>query len=174
MSSDSIATPAKPGLKERAAHEFKQYAIISAYLAVLFSAVAAYTMLLNRHNDVEDASLTIGFALINALVLGKVILIGEMMGLGKRAEGQPLYQSILIKSVLFGVLIFAFHIVEEVVKRIIHHEPAGTVLHETSLELLAARSIIVLVALVPLFAWREIDRALGDTKLWNLLRQSHS
>ena len=173
MSSDSsVAAAAKPGFKQRAAHEFKQYLIISAYLAILFGAMIVYTNLINRHNDV-DTPLTFGFALINALVLGKVILVGEMLHLGRRFERHPLYQSILIKSLLFGLLLFAFHIVEEVVKRLIHHEPAGTVLHETNLEVLGARSIIVLVALVPLFMFREIDRVLGESRLRTLLLQRH-
>lgn len=162
--------PTKPTRKQHLARELKDYAWITAYLAVLFCAVTAYTMLLVRRYD--DASpLNFSFAFINALVLGKVILIGEMMHLGRRTEARPLYQTILLKSLLFGLFIFAFHLVEEFIKRLIHHEPAGTILHGLSLEQLAARSIIILVALVPLFAFRELNRVLGESRVQTLLTQ---
>ena len=60
------------------------------------------------------------FALINALVITKVIMIGEYAKLGKRHENKPLPISALWKALLFGLLVFAFHIVQEVIKRLIH------------------------------------------------------
>jgi len=170
MATAPIPTPGKPARTQHLAHELKDYAWITAYLAVLFCAVTAYTMLLVRRYD-DTSSLNFSFALINALVLGKVVLIGEMMHLGRRTEARPLYQTIVLKSLLFGVFIFAFHIVEEFIKRLFHHEPVWTVLHRLSLEQLAARSIIILVALVPLFAFRELNRVLGESRLQTLLTQ---
>jgi hypothetical protein len=158
------AESAKPGFKKRAENELKDFLIISAYLATLFCAVASYTMLLLRQHD-ESSTLNYTFALINALVIGKVILIGEMMHLGRRAETRPLYQSVILKSIVYGLFIFAFHLLEEFIKRLIHHQPAGTVLHEMELEQLIARSIVILCALVPLFAFRELSRVLGEGKL---------
>jgi Na+-driven multidrug efflux pump len=127
-------------------------------------------MLLARHYE-GTTTLNFTFALINALVIGKIILIGQMFHLGRRAETLPVYQSALLKSLLFGILIFLFHLVEEFIKRIIHHEPAGAVLERLDVEQLVARSIIVLVALVPLFAFRELSRVLGQSRLRTLLTQ---
>jgi len=159
--------PAKPSIKQRAANELKDYAIISTYLAVLFCAFTTYTiLLLRKYNDTDTLNYT--FAIINALVIGKVILIGEMMKLGRRAETRPLYQSVLLKSLLFGLFVFAFHLLEEFIKRLIHHQPAGTVLHEIEMQQLIARSIIILLALLPLFAFRELHRILGGDKLHDL------
>lgn len=152
----------------RAAHELKDYAIVSTYLAVLFCAVAAYTALLLRRYDVSTDTLSYTFAIINALVIGKVILIGEMLHLGRRVETRPLYQSVLLKSFLFGLLVFAFHILEEFIKRLIHHKPAGTVLDEMEVKQMLARSIIILCAFLPLFAFRELRRVLGEEKLYAL------
>ncbi len=166
----SGATPARPSRTQRITHELKDYFAISAYLAVLFCAMAAYTMLLARQFD-DVSPLNFTFALINALVIGKVILLGEMLHLGRRAETLPLYQSALIKALLFGILIFLFHLIEEFIKRLIHHEPTGTVLERLDLEQLAARSIIILIALVPLFAFRELSRVLGESRLHALFTQ---
>jgi hypothetical protein len=166
--SAKAASTAKPGFKQKAANELIDFAFIALYLAVLFCALATYTMLLLRKYDVSNSALTYTFAIINALVIGKVILIGEMMKLGTRAEGRPLWQSVLLKSVIFGLFVFAFHILEEVVKRLIHHEPAGTVLHQFNLEELFARSIIIFIAFIPLFAFRELHRVLGEEKMHNI------
>ena len=159
MTTDAAA----PGFKQRAARELKDYAIISAYLAVLFCAISTYTALLLRKYDVDTWNYA--FALINALVIGKVILIGDMMHIGRRAETRPLYQTVILKSIAFGLFIFAFHLLEEFVKRLIHHEPPGTVLHEIELTQLISRAIVILCALMPLFAFRELPRYLGEGKL---------
>lgn len=163
MTTDAAA----PGFKQRVAHELKDYAAISAYLAVLFCAIVTYTDLLLRKYDAETWNFS--FAILNALIIGKVILIGEMMRLGRRVEARPLYQAVFLKSVIFSLLIFLFHLIEEFVKRLIHHQPAGTVLHNLDYEELLARCIIIFCALVPLFAFRELGRVLGKEKLHSLL-----
>ena len=166
-STNASVTAPKPSIKQRAKRELKDYAIVSGYLAILFCAVTAYSSLLLRKYD-ENSTLNYTFAIINALVIGKVILIGEMMNLGKRAETRPLYQSVLLKSVIFGLFVFAFHLLEEFVKRLYHHEPFGTVLHEIEWEQLLARTIIILCAFIPLFAFRELRRVLGEEKLYEM------
>ena len=165
MSEDS----GKPGFKQKAKHEFVEFLIIAAYLAFFFCALVTYTMLLLKKYDLNSA-LNYGFAVVNALVIGKVILIGEMMHLGRGSERRPLWQSVLYKSVVFGVLVFAFHLLEEFVKRLIHGEPAGTVWHELHVEDVLARTLVIFCASVPLFAFRELRRVLGEEKMYSLLR----
>ena len=58
--------------------------------------------------------------MINALVITKVVMIGEYAKLGKGHEDKPLFVSAIWKAFVFGLLVFAFHIVEEVIKRLIH------------------------------------------------------
>jgi hypothetical protein len=161
--------PAAPGFKQKAAREFKEYLWISAYLAFFFCALTTYTMLLLRKYDVDDY-LNYSLAIINALVIGKVILIAQMAHLGRGSEARPLYQTVLYKSFIFGVVVFAFHIVEEFVKRVIHGRPFGTVWQETRWEDLVARTIIVFCAFIPLFGFMELRRVLGEERLYLLLR----
>jgi hypothetical protein len=156
-----------PGFKEKATRELRDFLAISFYLGFFFCALSAYAMVLLRKYDVDYLNYT--FALINALVIAKVILIGEMLHLGKKWEGKPLYLCVLYKSFVFGVLVFAFHLVEEFVKRIIHHDPAGTVLHNLKLDEILVRSLVIFCAFVPLFAFREISRVLGEENLHALL-----
>ena len=58
-----------------------------------------------------------GFAIVNALIFGKVILIAEDFSFAEWfREQRPIY-AILAKSVAFTLLLLGFYIVEEVVVR---------------------------------------------------------
>ena len=107
-----------PDRKEKIKHEFREMLELFLYLAFFFCALAIYDMLLLKQYNVEY--LTIAFALINAAVITKVIMIGEYAKLGKRYEYKALLVSAVWKAFVFGLLVFAFHIVEEVIKRLIH------------------------------------------------------
>jgi hypothetical protein len=163
--------PSAPGFKQRVKHEMKDYIEITIYLAVLFCTIVAYTNLVSSQDGVDPLNYT--FAIVNALVIAKVILIGEMVHLGRNVESRPLYQSVLLKSLIFAALVFLFHFVEEFVKRVYHHLPAGTVLREIDYEVLLARTIIILCAFIPLFAFRELRRVLGEEKLYTLFTRAH-
>jgi hypothetical protein len=155
--------PAAPGFKQKAEHELKDFALISFYLAFFFCALSTYSMLLLRKYEINY--LNYSFAIINALIIAKIILIGEMAHLGRKGETKPLYQSVLYKSFVFGVLVFAFHFLEEFVKRLIHGKPFGTVWLEINVDDLLGRSLVIFCAFVPLFAFRELGRVMGEDKL---------
>jgi hypothetical protein len=171
MASNIPAAPTVPAAHPRvhkAVHELKDFAAISIYLAFFFCALATYTMVLLKKYDVSYINYS--FAIINALVIAKVLLIGDMAHLGRKSETRPLYQTVLYKSVVFTLLVVAFHFVEEVVKRIIHHEPSGTVLHNTNWDDLAAKSLIIFAVFIPLFAFRELRRVMGEDTFYALFR----
>jgi hypothetical protein len=163
----TIKDPSAPGFKQKAARELKEFLIIAAYLAFFLCALITYTNLLLKKHDLNV--LNYSFAIINALIVAKIILIGQMMHFGRSAEARPLYQTVLYKSFVFGLLVFAFHILEEFIKRLIHHESNGTVLHNLHLDDLTARSIIIFCAFLPLFAFIEIRRIIGEEKFYALL-----
>ena len=75
---------AHPGRKEKIKHELKEMLTLCSYLAFFFCAIAIYDMLLLKQYNVEYW--TIAFALINAMVITKVIMIGEYAKLEQRSE----------------------------------------------------------------------------------------
>jgi hypothetical protein len=154
------------GFKQKAKSELKEFAFISLYLAFVLCAISTYTMLVLRKYDVSYW--TYGAAIINALIVAKIILIGRMAHLGRELEARPLYQSVLYKSFVFGVLLFVFHIVEEVIKRLVHHHSVAGVIRDIDLDQMMARTIIVICAFIPLFAWTELGRVMGEEKLHTL------
>src|SRR5664279_3308488 len=108
----------KAELKEKAKHEAKELVYVFLYLAFFFCALATYSTLLLKEYEVPYWNYA--FALINALVIAKVILIGQMMHLGEKYEARPLLLSALWKAFLYSLFALAFHFVEELVKRLIH------------------------------------------------------
>lgn len=161
----------KGGLKQKAVHEFIQFIGILLYLAFFFCAVTTYRMLLL--SDFRDSYVGYSFSLINALVVAKVILIGEYGHLGKRLENKPLLVSSIYKAVLFSLLTFAFHIAEEGTKRLLHGELAASAFLDIHFKVLLARSLVVFCTFIPLFAFRELRRVQGENK-FNELFFHHS
>src|SRR5208282_3752794 len=149
-----------PNLKRKAAHEFQELAAIFLYLAFFFCALATYSMLLLDRFHISY--FTYGAALINALVIAKVILIGEYAHLGKKHEAKPLLPAAIHKAFLFTLLVFAFHVVEEVIRLLIHRKNMATALHEIRIDDLLGRSLVVFCTFIPLFAFRELQRVLGE------------
>jgi hypothetical protein len=162
--------PTAPGFKQKAVHELKDFTLISLYLALFFCALSTYTMLLLRKYEIDYLNYT--FAIVNALIIAKIILIGEWARLGRKVEAQRLYLTVLYKAVVFGLLVFAFHFLEEFVKRLIHGLPAGTVVHDINFDDLIGRSIVLFCAFVPLFAFRELGRVMGEDRLHALFFKS--
>ena len=105
--------------------------------------------------------------MINALVVVKVILLGEYGHLGNRLENKPLLVSSIYKAVLFSLLTFAFHIAEEGTKRLLHGEPAASAFLDIHIKALLARSLVVFCTFIPLFAFRELRRVLAKTSSMN-------
>jgi hypothetical protein len=162
--------PAAPGFKQKAERELKDFAWITLYLAFFFCALSTYAMVVLRKYEINY--LNYSLAIINALIVAKIILIGEMAHLGTKAEARPLYQSVLYKSIVFGLLVFAFHLVEEFIKRLIHGLPCGAVWRELHLDEVIGRSLIIFCAFVPLFAFRELGRVMGEDKFHALFFKS--
>jgi hypothetical protein len=153
-------------LKQKAIHEFEEFVGISLYLTFFLSAMVTYRLLLLH--DFHDSLLDYGLALVNALVVAKVILIGEYSHLGKKYEDRPLLLSSFYKAFLFGLLVFAFHIVEEAIKRFLHGGNIGGAFHDLRIDVMLCRSIVVFCTFIPFFAFRELRRVLGEAQFNNL------
>jgi len=147
-------------LKQKAIHEFEEFVGICLYLAFFFFAIATYRMILLH--DFHDSSFNYGFALVNALVIGKVILIGEYSHLGKKYETRSILLSSLYKSLLFGLLVLGFHIVEEAVKRLLHGGDIAGVFRDMRIDDMLCRTLVVFCTFIPFFAFRELRRLLGE------------
>src|SRR5450631_4447277 len=146
--------------KQKAKHELKELVMIFLYLAFFFCALVTYSMLLL--NEYHVKYLNYAFALINALVITKVVMIGEYAHVGKRGETKALFLSAIWKAFIFTLLVFAFHVVEEVIKRLIHGDAMAEASRNIRIDELAGRCIVVFCVFIPFFAFREFRRVMGE------------
>jgi hypothetical protein len=164
--------PASKGsVKQRLEHEMKEYLVIAAYLAAFFLSFTTYRKLVLAEYHV--GYFAYGWALMEAMILAKVILIGQVMHLGDRFRDRPLIVSTLWKSIVFSLLVALFVVLEHVVAALLHHRSIASEFQLTGgqgYEMLA-RVQLMLVAFVPFFAFREISVVLGEGKLLELFFQ---
>lgn len=162
---------AKPSLKERALDELKTYWVITLYLWLFLGSFAAYRKLILAETGVTYVHF--GLALVQALIIAKVVLIGRLFGFSRRFEDGPLIWPVLYKSVLFALLVMGFGVVEHLVEGWIHHKGAPPLdgLREIAAigaDEIAARMLTLSVAFVPFFGFCELGRVLGMGKLADL------
>ena len=93
-------------LKTGAIDETRKLFGIFIYLWVLLSLFSFHKMLiLNEESLIYNQ----GFALINALALAKVVLVGEFFHVGDNLKNRPLIYPIMFKSAVFAVILICFH-----------------------------------------------------------------
>lgn len=157
---------ANPTLKQRAIEEFKTYLIIAFYLWLFLGSFTIYRRLVIA--ETGSAYLHYGIAVVESLVIAKVILVGRLFGFSRRFEDKPLIYPVIYKSVLFGVLVVLFGAVERLVEGLMHKEGMlGGIrrIAELGSDEFAARTLILIVAFVPFFAFGEVGRVLGMSRL---------
>ena len=157
-------------LQKKAIHEFQQFVGIFLYLAFYFCSITTYRVLLLK--EFHALYFNYSFALVNAFVFAKVILIGEYAHLGRKCEAKPLLLSSVYKAFFFSLLIISFHYLGEGIKRAVHGANITGAFYEMSLDLLLARSLLIFATFIPFFAFRELRRVLGEDTFRNLFFRS--
>ena len=159
----------RSGVKEKLIHEVKEMLVIFLYLALFFSAFTTYRLLVMKEMGISYFHY--GFALIKALVLAKVILLGQYARVVKIFNDRPLIVPTLYKVILFSLFALAFEVLERVIGGFFHGKDLLASLQEimsAGWDELLARTLVLLVAFVPFFAFGEIARVLGEGSLSEL------
>jgi hypothetical protein len=163
------AEPPKPTLTERVLAEAKKFAGIFTYLWVVFIVLLLHEWIVLSQNHIGFGFY--GVAAINALILAKIMLVAEHFGFAEKLKEKPLIYPIAYKTIAFTTLLFAAYIVEAMLvgwfqgKGFLASVPSlgGSVLSGLALWL------IFCVALLPYFAFKEMERAVGADLLRTLL-----
>jgi len=153
-------------LKQRAYREFKEFLIIALYLYVVFSLFIVYkSMILNEENISYMAH---GVALINALAFAKVVLIGEALHIGERANERPLIYPTLLKSALFSILLVVCKILEDAGVGRYHGKSFAESIADFAggnWKGILTYTALMFVLFIPFFGFTELRRVLGEGKL---------
>ncbi len=159
-------------LKQKVARETKEFVAVYVYLVLLIGAFTVYRWLLMEEYHV--GYFVFGYALVEALILAKVILIGEALGIGERFADKPLIFPTLYKTMLFALCVLVLAIIERLITGSFHRENVTGIFQEVirgRYELLA-RVLMMFVAFIPFFAFGETMRVLREVKLFDLFFRS--
>jgi len=165
----AAAAPQKPSLKDRALDELRHYVVITLYLWLLFAVFSLYKRMILQENGISVWGQT--FAIVNALIFGKVILIAQALHLEAGLRKYPRIWIVLGNSFLFMVVLIVFHIIEDAIKAWFQGEPLATGVHDFGGGTLAGfltLGAIMFVALVPFFGIQEVAHAVGAGALRDL------
>lgn len=157
-------------LAKKLTHELKTMGLYAAFFGVWFLAA----MLLKRLVLAEYA---IGFfnlsaALIGALVLAKVVLVMEHVPLTRRLRGRPAYESVIARTVLYGLGVLLVLLIEKAFE--VRHERGGfvasllNVLHHEDMPHVLAAALSTTGALLVFNAQSVIRAHLGEFGLARL------
>src|SRR6516164_4019447 len=155
--------------KQKITHEFKEFLIVFLFLAPFFLSFEGFKISLLH--EPGNSLFKYGLALLNALVLSKVILIGELVGLGKKSEHKPLIISTIHKAGMFTLLYVIFRMLEHGIHGLFHGETFLGALHSVAIAdkgVILARALTVFFAFIPLFALFEIRRVMGEDEFFSL------
>ena len=156
--------------KEKAVHEGSRFLIMFLYLFVMFGLFTIHEFIILAQHNISFTHY--GFALVNALVLAKVMLVAEDLRLGRRFEDGPLIYPVLFKSLLFAILFIGFHVVEHVIIALWHGEGILQGVPEFGgggIKGVFSVGVIMSVVLIPFFAFVEMRRVFGPRALNTLI-----
>lgn len=161
-------------LTEKVRRELIEYAFNVAYLMLVFAAFTQYRRFLLAEYSIAYTDCWV--ALIGALILGKVIMIGSVFRLGRWLEHKPLIVPTIYKALLFSAFVVAFRIVEYAINGLLHGDGLAAALGEfvaqKGIDEVLANSLVVVVALIPFFAVKELGRVLGRERIAALFFQA--
>ncbi|MFM8859148.1 MAG: DUF4339 domain-containing protein [Methylocystis sp.] len=169
MSGDGTTSWLKKGY-----NEIKKLLGVALYFWVLFTLFAFHKAILDHDRHIL---IPLGIALINSKLMAKVVYLGEHTRLNRRFNNKPLIYTILFKSFVFAIVLFVFRVLEEILigvwegrsfyDALAHDHPA--ISQGGAPIAIAMVCIIMFVALIPFFAYREIEDAFGHEVIRNLL-----
>jgi hypothetical protein len=166
---DAAPTGEQASWKSRIRKEMIAYWVTVAYLTLYFGVFFNYRRLLLAQYQISYENY--GIALIQALVLAKVILIGDLLRLGRGLEDRPLIYPTLFRAFIFTIWVALFKLLEETVKGLYHGEGLGggfdRIVAKGQYEYFAS-CLVVFFTFIPFFAFKELVRVTGKGKIFKL------
>jgi hypothetical protein len=162
----STPTPQKRDWGAFLIEEAKSFAVIFIYLAFVFGIFSLHQWLVLSAKGIDYQFY--GVALLNALILAKIILIAENFSFADGLRRQPLVYRVIYKSLAFTALLILVHMAEELFFGRLHGDSAAAVMAgigNGSFVGALALAVILCFALLPFFFFRELARQIGPAHL---------
>ena len=157
-------------VRDKGITEFKKMLVMFLYLWAVFGLYVLDQKLILQSRGIDYSAQ--GFAIINALVLAKVMLIADGLKLGHRFHHRSLIFPIVIKACVFAIVFMLFHVAEELAIGMIKGRGLAESIPRIgggTLEGVLCVWGIMFISLAPFFAVVEIGRVIGKDELWRLV-----
>ena len=150
--------------------EIKHILGIFSYLWIIFG-----ILILHEHAVLSRQGIAYqfyGLAFLNAWILAKVMLIAEHLDARPHLQGRPLIYPIVARSCVFAAVLVSAYGLEEMAIGLYRGQAwraSVPAIGGGGVFGVAAVTLIITVALLPYFAFRELGRVLGPDRLRTLL-----
>ena len=156
-------------IRERLKQEGREFLIIFLYLALCLTVLLLFKQAILA--DYQISYLRHGYAIVEALMLSKMIVLGQAWRLGEKYIENPLIYPTLYKALIFTLLVIVFSLIEHLLDGFLHDEKPVETLHKMLAggwhEMLAS-ALIMFFIFIPFFAFQEVGRLMGEDKLFEL------
>lgn len=151
-------------LKQKGVSELKRLVWIFGYFWVLLGLFALHKSVVLHEPEPFYHQ---GFAVLNALVLAKVVYLGEVFDLADNLKRKPMIYPIIYRSAVFSCILILSHVVEELIAKAWRggFEALGSA-GSLDVEELLVFGLIMFVSLTPFFALGELARDVGSRTLF--------
>ncbi len=152
-------------LKKRISEELKEFTAILIYLAVAFCLLATMKSIVLIQVGINDFGHSYLVAIIEALALSKIVLLGQSISVLKKVDRRPIVVSSFFKAVTLAVIVFLGGLLEE---KLFGHHHADSELKQR-LILNCAHLLALFLVFYVMFIFRQIENILGPEKVNKLL-----
>ena len=150
--------------------ETRKYLVLTAYISLVMFGLKIYKKMIL--DEFHISYFHIGFSLFEAMILAKVIMLGEFLKVGERFNERPLIIKTVYKAFCMSLLAMVFSIVEFAAERLMSSGGLAAILTEIIVRghrEIFAHTLIMFINFIPLFAIWETGKVAGQDELWDLL-----
>jgi hypothetical protein len=173
-----MSNGAKRTRTEKMLEEAKRLGAIVTYLWIILTVFQLHRgLILAEHKIPYSYGRGLLFALINAWVLGKFVLLGESFSKRHGWSKTPLFSLILYRSAICGITLVGCNILEGILSTMWRARSLRAGLPALSQVMFLDNvliAVMAIVVLIPLFAARELSRVLGKFKFYSLLFRTNA
>lgn len=163
----------KKTIRARAFDEFQELLALAAYWIFFLAAFEAYGALITGEALGSNVYFRFGWSVVTGLLIAKMILIGDWLKLGERHHAATTIPPTVRQVAIYGPFVFALLLLEKVIEGFFHGQTARDTaerLASMGWKEIAAHTLVIVVAMLPFFALREVTRMTGYRTAREVLR----
>lgn len=155
--------------RSKAVSGLKRFGAIFLYFWGLLAISALHKSLILEESGIPYRQ---SLAVVNALVLAKILFVAEELKIGERYDREPLIYAMAFKAAVYSVLLAACEILEGLVVGYLRNKSFAESLSDVGGGTpfgIFTTTLLLFFALLPFFGFRELGAVVGEPELHRLL-----